>query len=209
MGSKIAHTSLTLAWDKMVKEVDMPETKAHQTAFRDAMEIGHSSSMSWEDQVQEEEEQKWDGSVMESSPEPDVPPPALEEGNASDVSMVNDNLIQHDLDVMVEEEREEDMETDTPARSMAPVPPKESLRWESFEARNPDDQCSQTSEESMDQNPPHDLDLDDDELLRMVTNLSIPGGHSDDSITLGVHPGEDDLWPFVYEALAGQYRKMG
>ena len=45
-------------WDKVVKEVDTPETKAHQMAFRDTMEISCSSSMSWEDQVWEEEEQK-------------------------------------------------------------------------------------------------------------------------------------------------------
>ena len=46
------------SWDKVVKGVDTPETKAHQMAFRDAMEISFSSSMSWEDQVLEEEEQK-------------------------------------------------------------------------------------------------------------------------------------------------------
>ena len=103
--------------------------------------------------------------------------------------MVDDNLTQHDLDVVVKEEREEDMETDTPARSTAPTPPKESLRQESFEAWDPDDQCSQMSEESTDQNPPHDSDLDEDELLGMVTDLSVPRGHSDDSIALGIHLG--------------------
>ena len=41
-----------------MKEVDAPEAEAHQMAFRDDMEIGHSSSMSWEDQVQEEEQQR-------------------------------------------------------------------------------------------------------------------------------------------------------
>ena len=67
---------------------------------------------------------------MESSPEPDTPPPASEEGNTSDVSMVDDGLTQHDSDVMVEEEREEDMETGAPASSTAPVPPKELLMQE-------------------------------------------------------------------------------
>ena len=66
--------------DKVVKEVDTPETKAHQMAFRDAMEIGHSSFLSWEDELWEEEEQKWDDSITESSPEPDMPPPTLEGG---------------------------------------------------------------------------------------------------------------------------------
>ena len=46
--------------------------------------------------------------------------------------MINDNLAQHDSDVIVEEEREEDMETDVPAGSTAPTPPKESLRHESI-----------------------------------------------------------------------------
>ena len=64
---------------------------------------------------------------------------------------------------------------------------------ESIEAGDPDDRCSQTSEESMDQNPPHDLDLNEDELLGVVTNLSVPGGHSDDSIALSICLGEDDL----------------
>ena len=44
-------------------------------------------------------------------------------------------------------------------------------------------------EESMDQNPSHDWDLDEDELLGTVTDLSIPGGHLDDSITLIIPPG--------------------
>ena len=46
---------------------------------------------------------------------------------------------------------------------------------EGFEARDPDDQCSQMSKESTDQNPPHDSDLDEDELLGTVTDLSVPG----------------------------------
>ena len=73
------------------------------------------------------------------------------------------------------------------------MPLRETPMWESFKARDPDDHCSQTSEESMDQNPPHDLDLNEDELLGTVTNLSIPRGHSDDSISLIIPPGEDDL----------------
>ena len=49
------------------------------------------------------------------------------------------------------------------------------------------------SEESMNQNPPHDSDLDEDELLGTVTDLSVPRGHLDDSIALTVHLEEDDL----------------
>ena len=133
-----------------MKEVDTPEAETQQMAFRDAMEIGSSSSMSWEDQVWEEEQQRLDGTIAESSPEPDMSPPALEEGNTSDVSMVNDSLLQCDLDIIVEEEREENMETGASASFLAPMPLKESLVWESFEAGDPDDHCSQTSEESMD-----------------------------------------------------------
>ena len=39
------------------------------------------------------------------------------------------------------------------------------------------------------QNLPHDLDLDEDELLGMVTNVSVPGGHLDNSITLVIPQG--------------------
>ena len=61
---------------------------------------------------------------MENSPGPNAPPPASEEGNASDVSMVNDGLAQNDSDIMVEEEREENMETGAPASSTAPHAPQ-------------------------------------------------------------------------------------
>ena len=123
---------------------------------------------------------------MESSPELDVPPPASEEGNGSDVSMVDDGPAQHDSDVVVKEEREEDMETGVPDSSTAPAPPKESPVQEGSEARDAVwiDQFSQMSEESTDQNPPHDSDLNEDELLGMVTDMSVPRGHSDDSTTL-------------------------
>ena len=56
-----------------------------------------------------------------------------------------------------------------------------------------DDQLSQMSEESTDQNPPHNSDLNEEELLGLVTNISVTRGHSDDSITLIVPPEEDNL----------------
>ena len=130
---------------------------------------------------------------MEGSPKPDTSPPGIEEGNASDISMVNDSLLQHDLDVVVEEEKEENMGTGAPASSMAPAPLRETPMWESSKAGDPDDHCSHMSEESTDQNPPHDSDLNENELLGTVTDLSIPGRHLDDSITLIIPPGEDDL----------------
>ena len=45
----------------------------------------------------------------------------------------------------------------------------------------------------MDQNLPHDLDLDEDELLGLATDVSVPGGHSDDSVALTISPKDDDL----------------
>ena len=49
------------------------------------------------------------------------------------------------------------------------------------------------SEDSTDQNLPHDSDPNEDELLGPINNISIPGEHSDDSITLIIPPGEDNL----------------
>ena len=67
------------------------ESEAQQMAFKEAMELGCSSSMSWEDQVQKEEEQQRCDSSAKGIPELGLPPPVLEEGNASDVSMVNNS----------------------------------------------------------------------------------------------------------------------
>ena len=175
------------SWDKTAEE-----TKAQQMAFKEAMELGCSSSMTWEDQVQEEEWQRC-CSTMEGSPSPGSHPPLLEGDNASNVSMIDDSLLQWDSDVVVEEEREESMETDIPLDSAAPMPLKEKAMSEDFKARDPDDCCSHTSEESTNQNPPHDSDPDEDKLLGLVTNISVPRGHSDDSIALIISPGEDDM----------------
>ena len=68
-------------------------------AFKEAMELGHSSCMTWEDQVQEEEEQKRCSSATEGSPSPGSLPPLLEGDNASDISMIDDSLLQQDSDV--------------------------------------------------------------------------------------------------------------
>ena len=104
-------------------------------------------------------------------------------------------LTQHDSDIMIEEEREEEMETGAPASPIAPMPHEESPMQQGSKAGdNPwDDQLSQTSEESTDKNPPQNLDLDEEELLGPVTDISVPGGHSDDLITLSVPPEEDNL----------------
>ena len=117
----------------------------------------------------------------------------LEGDSISDVSMADEGLLQHDSDMIIEEEREESMETDAPLDSATPTPPKEKAMSEDLEARDHEDHCSQTSEESTDQNPPHDSDPDEDELLGPPTNISIPRGHSNDSIALVISLGEDDL----------------
>ena len=64
---------------------------------------------------------------------------------------------------------------------------------EDLEAGDHEDHCNQMSEESTDQNPPHDSNPDEDKLLGLPTDVSIPGGHSDDSIALIISPGEDNL----------------
>ena len=91
---------------------------------------------------------------------------------------------------MVKEEREVDMETGAPASPTAPMPPEESPMQQGSEAGDivQDDQLSQTSKESTDQNPPHNSDLNEEELLGPVTDVSVPGGHSDNSIALIIPP---------------------
>ena len=56
-----------------------------------------------------------------------------------------------------------------------------------------DDQYSQTSKDSMDVNPPWDSDIDEEDLLGPVTDVSVDGGHLDDLITLVIPLGEDNL----------------
>ena len=100
---------------------------------------------------------------------------------------------QHDSDVIVEEEREESMEMDTPLDSVVPTPPEEKVTPEDLKAKVNEDCCSQASEESTDQNPPHNSNPDEDELLGPPADISVPGGHSDDSIALIIPPGDDNL----------------
>ena len=170
------------------------EPKAQQMAFKEAMELGHSSSMTWEDQVQEEEEeQKRCSSIMEGSPSPGLLPPLLEGDNASNVSMVDDSLLQCDSDIVVEEEREENMETDAPLDSAAPVPLKEKAMLEDLEARDHEDHCSHMSEESTNQNPPPTLIPMKMSFWGHQLTFLFPGDIPM-TITLVVSLGEDDLW---------------
>ena len=69
------------------------------------------------------------------------------------------------------------METGEPASPTASVLPKESPMQQGSEAGDAvqDDQLSQTSKESTDQNLPHNSDLDEEELLGLVTNICPQG----------------------------------
>ena len=109
----------TPPWPLRGKTVEEPE--AWLTAFRDAMDLTQSSSMSWEDQVQEEEEQERHSS-MEGDPKLGLSLLPLEGDSVSDVSMVDEGLLQCDSNMIVEEDREEGMETDAPLDSAAPMP---------------------------------------------------------------------------------------
>ena len=140
--------------------------------------------------MQEEEEHKRCSSTGGDS-QPDLSSPPLEGCDVSDISMAEEGPQQCISDVIVEEE--ESMETDAPLDSATPTLLKEKALMEDLKAEVEEDHCSQTSEESTNQNPPHDSDPDEDKLLGPPTNISVPGEHSDDSITLVVSLGDDDL----------------
>ena len=157
------------------------------------MDIAQSPPMTWEDWVQEEEEEQERHSSTGGDSQPGPSSPPLEGCNVSDISMAEEGPQQCDSDVVVEEEREESMETDAPLNSATPTLLKEKAIPEDLKAEVEEDCHSQMSEGSTDQNPPHDSDPDEDELLGPPANISVPGGHSDDSIALIISPGDDDL----------------
>ena len=162
-------------------------------AFRDAMKGAWSPPLSWEERVQEEEDKQERCSSTRGDSQPCPSFPRLEGGNVSDISMAEEGPQQHDSDIVVEEEREESMEMDELLDSATPALLPEKAIPKDPEAKVEEDWHSQTSEESTDQNPPHDSDPNEDELLGPPADISIPGGHSDDSIALVVSPGDDDL----------------
>ena len=141
---------------------------------------------------EEEDEQERHSSVGGDS-QPCPSPPQMEGCNVSDVLMAKEGPQQCDSDIVVEEEIEESMEMDEPSNIAAPAPLPDKAFPEGSEAEAEGDRHSHTSEESTDQNLPHDSDLDEDELLGPPAGISIPRGHSDDSVALVVSPGDDDL----------------
>ncbi len=164
------------------------------TACTDDMEVARSPPLSWEERVQEEEDEKDRHSSIGGDSQPCPSPVRMEGCSVSDVSMAEEGLQQGDSDVVVEEEVEENMETDEHPNVEAPAPTPDKAIPETSEPEAEDDRRSHVSEESTDQNPPHDSDLDEDELLGPATDVSVPGGHSDDSVALVVSPKDDDLY---------------
>ena len=164
-----------------------------RTVSTDVMEVTQSPPLSWEDRVREEEDEQERHSSVGGNSQPCLSPTCMEACSISDVSMAEEGPQQGDSDVVVEEEIEENMETDEPTNVDAPAPLPAEAFPESSEAEAEDDHHSHASEESTDQNLPHDLDLDEDELLGPATDVSIPGVHSDASVALGVSPKDDDL----------------
>ena len=158
------------------------------------MEVAQSPPLSWEERVQEEEDEKDRHSSIGGDSQPCPSPVRMEGCSISDVSMAEEGPQQGDSDIVMEEEVEENMETDEPPNVNAPAPIPDKAVPETSEPEAEDDRQSHVLEESMDQNPPHDSDLNEDELLGPATDVSIPRGHSDDSVALVVSPKDDDLY---------------
>ena len=162
-------------------------------ASTDVMEVAQSPPLSWEDRVREEEDEQERRSSVGGDSQPCPSPIWMEGCSISDVLMAEEGPQQGDSDIVVEEEVEESMEMDEPSNVDAPAPLPDEAFLKGSEAKAEDDHHSHVSEESMDQNPLHDSDLDENELLGPLANISIPGGHFDDSVALMVSPGDDDL----------------
>ena len=173
------HTS----WDDKPEGTRSDESGSPQTAFKDAMGDTQSSE-SWYEQVVEEE---WER--LESSPKT---PATVPKGEITcDASMVeDDSLYQWDSDVVIEDEwMEEDMETSASLTPTAPMLPEETPMVQGSEAGD-DHLGGQNVNDSNDENPLWDSDINEDELLGAIADVSIPGGHSDDSVALAIPPDE-------------------
>ena len=100
--------------------------------------------------MQEEEEECERCSSTGGDSQPYLSSPPLEGCNISDISMAEEGPQQCDSDMIVEEEREESMETDAPLDSATPTPLKEKAISEDLKAEVEEDHHSQMSEESTD-----------------------------------------------------------
>ena len=107
--------------------------------------------------------------------------------------VVEEQDYQWDSDVVVEDERtEEDMEISASPTSAAPMPPRETPIVQGSEAGD-DHPGGQNINDSNDENPPWDSDINEDELLGAIADVSIPGRHLDDSVALAIPPDEEIL----------------
>ena len=91
-------------------------------ASRDVMEVAQSPPLSWEDRVQEEEDEQERHSSVGGDSQPCLSPVWMEGSSISDVSMAEEGPQQGDSNIVVEEEVEESMETDEPSNIDAPAP---------------------------------------------------------------------------------------
>ena len=91
------------------------------------MEVAQSPPLSWEERVQEEEDEQDRHSSIGGDSQPCPSPVRMEGCSVSDVSMAEEGPQQGDSDVVVEEEVEENMEMDESLQHVdapAPIPDK-------------------------------------------------------------------------------------
>ena len=82
------------------------------------------------------------------------------------------------------------METDEPLDSATPALLPEKAFPEGLEAEAEEGPTTAICQRKVPiRTSPHDLDLDEDELLGLLADTSVPKGHSDDSVALVVSPG--------------------
>ena len=129
------------------------------------MEGTQSPPLSWEERVEEEEDEKDRHSSIGGDSQPCPSPIRMEGCSISDVSMAEEGPQQGDSDVVMEEEVEENMEMDESPNVNAPTTIPDKAVPETSEPEAEDDRQSHVLEESTYQNPPHDSDLDEDKLL--------------------------------------------
>ena len=103
--------------NEMSKRAESP-----QTAFRGIMEVTQSPPLSWEDRVQEEEDEQERHSSVRGDSQPCLSPVQMEGCSISDVLMAEEGPQQGNSNVVVEEEVEESMETDELSNVNAPAP---------------------------------------------------------------------------------------
>ena len=106
------------------------------------MEVTQSPPLSWEERVQEEEDEQDRHSSIGGDSQPCPSPVRMEGCSVSDVSMAEEGPQQGDSDVVMEEEVEENMEMDEPPNVDAPAPIPDKAVPETSEPEAEDDRQS-------------------------------------------------------------------